>query len=386
MQRTKIIFAIALTLFSTLTPLVAHAEPKYDPTFYSNNDILFYNPTDTNCSSGASLASGASTTTSIVASDKLKLIFSLLIGGGLTAVQASAVMGNMYGESGFNADAHETGNNIGFGLVQWSFGRRTNMEAYAASKGKPASDVGAQIDYLLIEYNGSYKKSLSTTDFATSTDIPKATEAWMRVFEVPAMKPANDPARLNSVRIPAANQIYSLYKDTAPASTPASVTTTDCGTGNSAVSGNIVETAIGYALTSPASDTMNKKSDARDTYQAAKQQYNPSVDSTDCGGFIATVMIATGVDVNYPKVSVATQTAYVKSHPDKYLVILNPKASDLQPGDILLSNAAGHTTMYTGKTPYSSVDASLGQRVPSVRNSGSSTWMLSNGAILARVK
>lgn len=44
-----------------------------------------------------------------------------------------AIMGNITAESSWNVDAIENGNNIGFGLCQWSFGRREQLEAYGTS-------------------------------------------------------------------------------------------------------------------------------------------------------------------------------------------------------------------------------------------------------------
>lgn len=380
-NRSALFALLSIFTFSSLIPTASVF--AIDEGFYSGNNILFYNPDET-----CTVAVTAAATTGSVGlekSVKLEQIFQLLINGGMNAGQAAAVMGNMYAESGFNSDITEKGNSIGYGLAQWSFSRRTNLENFAKEKGIPVSDIPLQIEFLLREYNGSYKSRLDKTVFKEGTDVAASTKAWMEIFEAPALKPANDPAALNSKRIPAAVTIFGLYQGLSQVTTVASTTSCGSSSGNSAVAGDIVKTAIGYALQKPATDTMTSKSDARDTYQTAKMQYNPSVDWTDCGGFIATVMIASGVDPNYTKVSVAAQLKYVKSNPDKYLVITSPKVSDLQPGDILLSESAGHTTMYTGETQYSSVDASLGQRVPSVRNASSHIWMLNNGSVIARV-
>lgn len=371
-----IVMAVVLTF--TMLPKSAFA---IDQQFYSSNDILFYNPDGTCTTNGSPTA----VSVKLEKNDTLQQIFQLLINGGMNAGQAAAVMGNMYAESSFNSDRHETGNDIGYGLAQWSFGRRVDLENFAKQKGVPTSDISMQIEFLLGEYNDSYKSLLSSTAFADGTDIAASTKAWMVIFENPAMKPANDPAALNSKRIPAADTIYGFYKDLSPNSP---VTTSGCNaTGNGAIAGDMVKTALNFALTSPVADGKTAKSDARDTYQSAKEQYNPGPipDWSDCGGFIATVMIASGVDPNYPKVGVSSQLNYIRSHPEKYKVIEKPTAADLQPGDILLSEQASHTTMYTGQQQYPDVDASLGQRVPSVRDSGNHTWMLSNGAVIARV-
>ena len=70
---------------------------------------------------------------------------------GLSEYAIAGVMGNIYGESGFNPNAIEGGNGEGIGLCQWSFGRRDALEAYAESKGTAWSDVDTQIQFLMGE-------------------------------------------------------------------------------------------------------------------------------------------------------------------------------------------------------------------------------------------
>lgn len=376
-KKLKLIQIISLSLlFSLIMPLqqiYAFNE------FFSENDILFYNDSGTTC---LSFSSGA---VDLEKNETTQKIFQLLINGGFNGVQTAAIMGNMYQESHFNSDVHEVGNDIGYGLAQWSFGRRTNLEAYAAEKGVANSDVAMQIEFLIKEYNDSYKSRLSGTDFENATDIAKATEAWMMKFEVPAMKPVDDPAHLYSVRIPAAIKIFELYKDLAPNAT-AEISSTSCNN-NAVVAGDIINTALNLAWDKPVLNGVNTKEQARETYQAVKEEFNPTVQWTDCGGFVATVMLSSGVDKNYVNVSVIAQAEYVRNHPEKYQIIENPSAGDLKAGDILIlsTDTNAHTTIYTGKAEYPSVDASLGDRVPSVRDSSSHIWMLDQGAFVARV-
>lgn len=70
---------------------------------------------------------------------------------GFSEYAAAGAMGNIYAESGFDPSIIEGGSGIGFGLCQWSFGRRTQLEAYASSKGVDASDVNTQIEFLISE-------------------------------------------------------------------------------------------------------------------------------------------------------------------------------------------------------------------------------------------
>lgn len=195
------------------------------------------------------------------------------------------------------------------------------------------------------------------------------------------MSPENDPARLNTVRIPAANKIYDFYSNLSPDS-PSAVTSNSCG---GIISGDLIKTALNLALPTPIANGFAEKSDARDTYQVAKEKYNPGGYWSDCGMYVATVMIASGVDPNYVKVNVKAQYGYVKSHPEKYLVIDHASIKDLQPGDILITGDKGHTTIHTGEQKYPSADASLNDRVPSVRDSGSDVWMFNNDASIVRL-
>lgn len=70
---------------------------------------------------------------------------------GFSEYAAAGAMGNIYAESGFDPAVIEGGSGIGFGLCQWSFGRRTQLENYAASKGVDPSDIDTQIEFLITE-------------------------------------------------------------------------------------------------------------------------------------------------------------------------------------------------------------------------------------------
>ncbi len=148
--------------------------------------------------------------------------------------------------------------------------------------------------------------------------------------------------------------------------------------GNGAVAGSIVKTALGYAW-----DTTGhgrNKADAKPSFQT------DNVDGTqadfpysDCGAFVATVLIKSGVDPNYPPRGTTIQLPYLEKHPDKYQMIDGiTNTSQLQPGDILItSRGMGHTYIYTGNYPdgatpktktWNSAGASLGGHVPEATN------------------
>lgn len=62
-----------------------------------------------------------------------QFVYDFLYDKGLPHISICALMGNITGESSWNVDAIENGSGIGFGLCQWSFGRRTQLEAYGTT-------------------------------------------------------------------------------------------------------------------------------------------------------------------------------------------------------------------------------------------------------------
>lgn len=161
--------------------------------------------------------------------------------------------------------------------------------------------------------------------------------------------------------------------------------TTDCADNDNCsdgiAAGSITQTAINLAW---ADDGHGKnRSDAKNTYRVAMPKYNGSIGTdeySDCGVFVATVMVASGADPQYPKRGTGVQMDYVKNS-GKYQIIPNIKdTSLLQAGDILLYNGSGgegHTFIFTGPIPggFDAVGASLHGHVPeAVHAIGSITY------------
>jgi hypothetical protein len=67
---------------------------------------------------------------------------------GLPELSTAATMGNIEAESDFDPNLIEAGNGIGLGLCQWSFGRRTQLEAYG-------TDLQHQYRFLWAELSGN---------------------------------------------------------------------------------------------------------------------------------------------------------------------------------------------------------------------------------------
>ena len=104
-------------------------------------------------------------------------IYCYLTDKGIPHTQTCAIMGNLYQESRLNENCIES-NGIGFGLVQWSFERRTQL----FNELENPYDLYQQLDFLIKEldyqWTGSYKTIFYNTD-----SVEEATRAFCNGFE-----------------------------------------------------------------------------------------------------------------------------------------------------------------------------------------------------------
>jgi len=410
-----------------------------DTGFYSANDILFYNPDDTGCGSSADNSdTGGSDSSSSDAGYKKRLETTLnfLTGKGLSLAAAAGIAGNLKNESGiepakmqghYNSLAPDNFTLVrgeGFGIAQWTYYTRQDaLVAFAKKEGKKINDLGMQLDFMWKEASayGKMMKRLNTIKSETPYNGIEAPVAAAILFHGHTKLIANNPTvkkvnpssgfersgdsgnKVVNGRGGAATKIYNDYKGKIKDGTGITGVGTeslsdgstgyDCG----AVDGDIILTATNFALDKPNKDQGYKSGDytqstkdAAPAYIAALDKYNHGANPADCGIFVATVMIASGADKDYPKAGTSEQIAYVKNNKSKYTIIENPKEADLQPGDVLIvhndSINAHHTLIYTGDSQYPVVEASQDNRVPSVQGVGTLNWILGkSGAVIARL-
>lgn len=74
-------------------------------------------------------------------------VWNFLRNKGLSETATAGAMGNVSQESSWDVTEIEAGNGIGFGLFQWSFERRTQLEAYG-------TDLTHQLEFLWSELTG----------------------------------------------------------------------------------------------------------------------------------------------------------------------------------------------------------------------------------------
>ena len=229
---------------------------------------------------------------------------------GLSEQATASTMGNIEQESNFR---HTVVNSIGaFGLCQWLGGRRRSLQSFAKSRGTTEKDLDTQIDFLIKELNSSQwmtsKSGMSYSQFKSTTNIQKGTEAFCWSFERPGRHEANIPRRVK-----AANKYYSKYK----------------GSGSSSGSGSVGgkrQALVNYALAQ--------------TGKPYSQSSNRETTHFDCSSLVYRSMKAVGL---YPKNKSSGSTRTIGK--DGYFTKISK--SQLQPGDIAL-NAGSHTAIFIG--------------------------------------
>lgn len=196
--------------------------------YFASNDILFYDPNASECTTEANTATTGSTS-QIVGNDNAEKIYSYLTGKGLTGQQAAGVLGNFQQESGFDpaiiqggsiADKNYTPvNSVGFGLAQWTFtARQGPLVALAQSSGRSLIDLSLQLDFLWQELNTTHASSLVSLKNETTPE--RAAYVFHRDFE----GSADSESFVIQVRGGNARALYDKYKNLTPSDTSTTAT------------------------------------------------------------------------------------------------------------------------------------------------------------------
>ena len=149
-------------------------------------------------------------------------VWNFLRGKGLPEYSTAAVMGNIYGESGFDPSEVEEGTGIGYGLCQWSYTRRTQLEAYGTDLAHQEEFLWSELTGQDTSITGANYQWINKTGYLThdqfmvgSGSINDLTAAFCFCWE----RPNAEYAHLD-VRQQAANSYYSTYHGGNPPPTP----------------------------------------------------------------------------------------------------------------------------------------------------------------------
>lgn len=105
-----------------------------------------------------------------VVGDNPTIVWAYLKAAGFTDEGAAAVMGNLMVENGFRTTMSGEGGSVG--LAQWTNGRKTALERYAAQHNLSVIDIRAQAGYLIQELSSPrYDNIRTSTNFVAATDL-----------------------------------------------------------------------------------------------------------------------------------------------------------------------------------------------------------------------
>lgn len=155
--KTGIIATVFAVIISLLLPANSFAVTSYNEDFYSNNDILFYDPRPP----APSCAVSGGTISSLSGKDNREKIWNFLTTSGLSSEQAAGVLGNIQSESAgtFTPTVNEISGgfpNGGYGIVQWTGGRRSALVDAMKKDNQALMDK-----YYLADYS-TYSKSYTS--------------------------------------------------------------------------------------------------------------------------------------------------------------------------------------------------------------------------------
>lgn len=144
---------------------------------------------------------------------------------------ACAIMGIIKNESGFNPNATNP-NDKGYGLIQWTYGRRTKLEKWLNDNGYKKNSIEGQIAYFFYELEHTYGKSNSYNVYdylvnqehkleeyllyffghaEAGTNIMPGTSAWTRAYN-PITNPTT-PKKLYENRLADARGFFNKLSE-----------------------------------------------------------------------------------------------------------------------------------------------------------------------------
>lgn len=133
-----------------------------------------------------------------IANDTMEtLVRTGLADRGYDPTMTEGMIMNFKDESGLRTDVNEAapivpGSRGGYGLAQWTGPRRTSLEEFAAARGKPASDMSVQLDFLDQELKGPERQAYDAMSGAQTPG--DAAIAFLNQFERPAESHRNSRA------------------------------------------------------------------------------------------------------------------------------------------------------------------------------------------------
>ena len=171
------IMAIVMLLsLSVQTAQAIELNPNFDATFYSDNNVQFYDPRCLNTSSESGEIM------QLAGNNNTEQILNFYMRKGLKLHQAAGIIGNMVQESGLNPAIIEGGriapddyvlqSGVGFGLVQWtSADRQKNFMNFMRASGAHVTSLAGQLEFTWKEMNEGFPGMLRALKTAKTASV-----------------------------------------------------------------------------------------------------------------------------------------------------------------------------------------------------------------------
>ena len=379
-RRISLYIGAALMMAGVVTELPAAALDRGD---YESNDVLFYDP-----NAASAMCSGSSTTVS--GDGNIAKMWNYFIQKGLNDQQAAGVLGNIQEESGFSPTRQQDGSpwpSGGWGIVQWTGGRRTAIvskieeslkkyyapqygKAASASdgyvpKGVPVADndklLAFELDYLYQESTTRKVRSgygpAGATEWEalkTAKTIREASDVWLYSFE----RPGNQSEAHAQDRAENGEKIFATLKGTSTTGPSTSGTDPNSDCAGNIPAGDLAAYVKSYAWpdykTPPFTD---KRPDYEKAVKEAQSQGlyvgGNQYPGVDCGGFVTLLLRNSGFEPGYNYSgkggNTVQQEAWVKENWTTIGKGNTINTGDLRPGDVAFRT--GHTFVFVGDIP-----------------------------------
>ncbi|WP_112245400.1 phage tail tip lysozyme [Kribbella monticola] len=286
--------------------------------------------------------------------------FNYFVSNGYTKEQSAGIVGNMIDESSVEpmrkqntlpgtktpaaeVDQPGTANDYGggWGIVQWTPpSKMITPSRSSGAKDEQIETLEFQLDFLKVQLSGKgpAAEGQAGTMLKAAKTVEDAAVAFARYYE--RFGGSEDPNHPRYAKSKAsAKEVLANFGNGVGSGAAGGC----AGAGN----GSIVDTAFGLAWRDRGHG--QEKEDATPAYQKAMPEFNGSTGTwpfSDCGVYVATVMVMSGVDKDYVKRGTGGQRDYVQGS-SKYQVFENlNNVGQLQPGDIFVND--GHTYIYVG--------------------------------------
>ncbi len=353
-----------------------------DPIFRTQNHVLWSDDCET------APSSIGSDTAPLVGSDNAQKVWNYFKGTGLSDEQVAGIMGNLAWESGdptFNkaTDSEELSGGGGYGLAQWTGGRRTQLNDAASRAGSSVTDLQFQLDYLHQEMKTRTERDGgSTTEMdgiKKTGSVEEATEYFMYNFERPG------DLRLEE-RTEYAKQYLAKYGGTGGGDATTGGKDSSSGkcksSGGSSVNssaecgeGGLIGTLKCYAWPKYRGLDITPTEDYKKAIERAQSQgryvggtAHPGI---DCGGFVSLLLQDSGFEPAYNYSgkggNTVSQYKWTKENWQTLGQGNQINVADLRPGDVA-NDENNHTFMFVGPVdgfePTGIASASWDERAP----------------------